>query len=257
MKPTYQFVPALPKDNPSPDVQKYIDGILANSDKTTIQRLIHGNFEFDDDPSALMSYDKIMDIFSNTHVPSGRKVITADIARLGGDKIVVIEWDGWRGKVKAMEKQPLDVTARIIEGSRLSLQCGKSDILVDEDGVGGGIVDFYKCKGFVNNSRPMPNPDNLAQPENFDNLKSQCYFRLAKRVNDSGIFIDCDDPKIKAMIVEELEQVKQKAMDTDQKKGVVPKDRVKEVLGRSPDFADAIMMREWFELKPVFKIAVA
>ena len=34
------------------------------------------------------------------------------------------------------------------------------------------------------------------------------------------------------------------------KKGVVPKDKVKEMLGRSPDFADTIMMREWFELKP-------
>jgi len=35
------------------------------------------------------------------------------------------------------------------------------------------------------------------------------------------------------------------------KKAVLPKDKVKDVLGRSPDFADAIMMREYFELKPI------
>lgn len=47
-----------------------------------------------------------------------------------------------------------------------------------------------------------------------------------------------------------MEQVKQKALDSDMKKGVMPKDKVKELIGRSPDFSDTIMMREFFELKP-------
>ncbi len=59
------------------------------------------------------------------------------------------------------------------------------------------------------------------------------------------------------MIIEEMEQVKQKELDSDLKKGVVPKKKVKEVLGRSPDFWDTIMMREWFELSFAFKVAVA
>ena len=59
----------------------------------------------------------------------------------------------------------------------------------------------------------------------------------------------CED-EIKQLIIEEMEQVKQKKMDSDMKKGLLPKDKVKEILGRSPDFWDAIMMREYFELKP-------
>jgi phage terminase large subunit len=39
------------------------------------------------------------------------------------------------------------------------------------------------------------------------------------------------------------------------KKGVVPKDQVKEHIGRSPDWADVIMMRKWFDLFKVFKAA--
>jgi hypothetical protein len=35
----------------------------------------------------------------------------------------------------------------------------------------------------------------------------------------------------------------------DGKKEVLPKDKVKEVLGRSPDHSDAIMMRAWFEFR--------
>ena len=34
------------------------------------------------------------------------------------------------------------------------------------------------------------------------------------------------------------------------------KEKVKEAIGRSPDFSDALMMRMWFELKPVNKAFV-
>lgn len=129
-------------------------------------------------------------------------------------------------------------------------------MLCDEDGVGGGIVDFMTYKGFVNNSSPLVNTVTL-QPENFSNLKSQCYFKLAERINRGGLFLDIKDIKIKADIIQELEQVKQHNMDKDGKKQILPKDKVKEAIGRSPDFADMLMMREWFELKPKYRAFVA
>jgi hypothetical protein len=220
------------------------------------ERLLEGNWEYSSDASSLIEYDKILDIFTNTHVPHGKKYITADIARLGGDKIVIIEWDGWRGKVKHFTKQGLDITGAKLEEIRYRLQIGNSDVLVDEDGMGGGIVDFLKFKGFVNNSSPLPAPngpvDDKGNPikENYDNLKSQCYFRMAERINRNELYLECDSEEVKQWIIEELEQVKQKALDSDLKKGVVPKDKVKELIGRSPDFSDAIMEREYFELKP-------
>jgi hypothetical protein len=61
-----------------------------------------------------------------------------------------------------------------------------------------------------------------------------------------------DDDRVRQWVIEELEQVKQKKLDSDMKKGVIPKDQVKELIGRSPDFADALMMREAFELLPKF-----
>ena len=257
LPPNYKFVRALPQDNPHPSAQAYIDNILRSGSIISKERLLYGNFEYDDDPAALMSYDKIIDVFTNTHVEPGYKCITADIARLGGDRIVLIEWNGLRGKIKAWKKQPLDITGNLIEQARYAMGIGKSDVLVDEDGMGGGIVDFMKFKGFINNSRPTPSPGNPGgPPENFDMLKSQCYFRLANLVNQNNLYLECDED-LKPLIIEELEQVKQKSMDTDGKKGVVPKDRVKEILGRSPDLADAIMMRMWFELKPKFVIAAA
>jgi phage terminase large subunit len=248
-----KFVQALPTDNKKLS-KEYLQNLERSLSKNEKERLLHGNWEVDDDPSALIEYDKIIDLFSNTHVVAGDRYITADIARLGGDKIVIIEWQGFRGRIKHYSRQTLDVTSTFIQSAMNRNQTGHSNVLVDSDGMGGGPVDFLKVKGFVNNARPLSvghvdSRGNLI-PENFDNLKSQCYFKLAERINKNGIYLECESDEVKQWVIEELEQVKQKTLDSDMKKGVIPKDKVKELLGRSPDFADAIMMREYFELQP-------
>lgn len=248
------FIKSLATDNPFVS-EDYIEN-LKKSDKITVERLLNGNFDYDDDPSALIPYDKIIDCFTNDFQRlKGEKFITADIARLGSDKIVIGVWDGWRVKIESFTKERLNRTGEIIEELRIKNGIPKSNVLCDEDGVGGGIIDFMKYKGFVNNSTPLVNAVTM-KPENFINLKSQCYFKLAERINRDGLFIDCKDISIKADIIQELEQVKQYNMDKDGKKQILPKEKVKEVIGRSPDFADMLMMREWFELKPQYKVAV-
>ena len=234
----------------------YVERLRSNLKGVERERLLDGNWEYSTDANSLIEYDKILDCFTNSGLQGGAKKITCDIARLGGDKIVIIEWDGWRGKVRYWQKQPLDITGAKLEQLKNEMQIGNSDVLVDEDGMGGGVVDFLKFKGFVNNSSPLPSPngpkDANGNPikENFDNLKSQCYFKIAERINKNGIYLQCESEEVKQWIIEELEQVKQKAIDSDQKKGVIPKEKVKDILGRSPDFSDTIMMREYFELKP-------
>jgi hypothetical protein len=126
---------------------------------------------------------------------------------------------------------------------------------VDSDGVGGGVADMIQgCKNFVNNSSPLENPV-TRQKENFDNLKSQCYYKLAEYINDNKIFINATGT-IKEKIIQELEQVKQKSVDNDGKKGVMPKDKVKALIGRSPDFSDCLAMRMIFEYTPRFAVSV-
>jgi len=250
-----KFIQAFAHEN-TKNESGYLENLNQNLLGVDRERLLDGNWEYATDDDRLMDYNAICDIFHNTHVPGGRKCITADVARLGGDKIVVIEWDGWRGKVKSWSFEYLDITGSKIEEMRYRLKIGISDVLVDEDGMGGGLVDFMKFKGFVNGSKALPSPNgprddkgNLI-PENYDNLKSQCYYRLAKRVNEKDIYLQCESEQVKGWIIQELNQVRQKKLDDDKKKGVVPKDKVKELLGRSPDFADTSKMREWFELKP-------
>lgn len=262
LEPWKRFIQALPQDNKmlSKGYIEHLERTLKDNER---QRLLKGDWEYDDDPATLIDFEKINDIFTNSHVPHGRKCMTADIARLGGDRIVIIEWSGMRGKVTAFDREKLTVTTTRIEAIRMRHGVGKSDVIVDSDGLGSGVEDFGGFKGFVNNARPLPDPINptrdrkgTIQPENFDNMKSQCGYRMAEIINNGGLYLECDD-WMKELIIQELEQVKQKELDSDMKKGLMSKQDVKEMIGRSPDFWDAILMRMWFELTPRIKLASA
>jgi phage terminase large subunit len=248
------FVKSLATDNPYIS-EDYLDN-LKKSDKVTVQRLLYGNFEYDDDPAALIDYEKILDCFTNSYIGGGTGYITCDVARFGSDRTVIGVFRGFAVMLFAFSGYSVDKVAQKIKELQNKYRIPNSNTIADEDGVGGGVVDILGCKGFVNNSRPLPNPI-TREDENYANLKSQCYFKLAERINAGGLYIDCSEPTTKAQIIQELEQVKQHNMDKDGKRTVLPKDKVKEIIGRSPDYADTLMMREWFELSFRFVVAVA
>jgi hypothetical protein len=213
--------------------------------------LLYGNWEYSNDPTILIPYENILNCFTNTFVETGEKYIVADIARYGRDKTVIGVWSGLRlFKVVTIAKSGLDEVKEVLERLRIEYQIPLSNIIVDEDGVGGGVVDFMKCKGFVNNSSPVKIG---LTDQNFRNLKSQCYFGMSDRINSNQVFISCDGQD-KEAIIEELQYVKQKNMDKDGKREVLSKDEIKELLGRSPDYADMIAMRYYFEIKPKFNL---
>lgn len=249
LKPDRKFIQALVTDNPYID-PSYIES-LKGLDKNSRARLLDGDWEYDDDPATLIEYEKILDCFSNDFISSGEIYICADIARFGSDSTVIGLFNSFRVQLFRYRGKSVSEVAQIIRSLQQQYSVPNSRTIADEDGVGGGVVDILGCKGFVNNSRPLPNPITLAD-ENYANLKSQCYFRLAERINKGGLYIQCEDIEVKKLIIEELEYVKQHNMDKDGKKQVLPKDKIKELIGRSPDFADTLMMREYFELEPVF-----
>ena len=85
------------------------------------------------------------------------------------------------------------------------------------------------------------------QKENFANLKTQCYYKLAEQINMNNLYVNCDEFQEK-LLKEELEMVRlAKEIDTS-KITLMSKDEVKKKIGRSPDYSDALMMRMFFEL---------
>ena len=251
--PNKRFVASLIDDNPF--ISKHYKENLLTLDTVSKERLLFGNWEYSNDPSTLIDYDKILDCFSSTFVHSGTHYISCDVARFGSDSTVIGIWDGLRVKLHQYQGKSVVEVANIIKAFQLEYQVPNSQVVVDSDGVGGGVADMIVgCKNFVNNSSPLENPI-TRQKENFDNLKSQCYYKLAEYINDSKIYINASGT-IKEKIIQELEQVKQKSVDNDGKKGIIPKDKVKALIGRSPDFSDCLAMRMVFEYTPKFVLSV-
>ena len=238
---TKKFIQALPTDNPHLP-KSYLESLLA-LDKNSKQRLYFGNWEYDDDPSTLIDIDSISDYWNPNHLKGeGNMYMTIDVARKGKDKTVFRVWHGWLVVYRyEIAKSGLDVVVRKAKELQLKYKVSNSNTIADEDGVGGGVIDFLNCKGFVNGSRAL-------NDENYNNLKSQCGYKIAQKIVNREVGEICDNAEVKSVTSEEMEQVKQKDIDKDGKVALVGKDIVKQMIGRSPDEWDSIMMRYYFEL---------
>lgn len=199
------------------------------------------------DPAALCHWDAINDLWTNDHVDYGAKAITADVARYGSDLTVLMVWDGLRVvHLESHESTSITQTAERIGELCGTFAVGRSAVVVDDDGIGGGVVDILKgCKPFRGGSAPI---ERKTHKENYANLKAQCSYVLAEKVNARAIYIQPEAHRDR--IAEELAWIKRADMDKDGKLRILGKDKVKEGIGRSPDFADALMMRMVLELKP-------
>ena len=234
-----KFVFALPTDNPylPPD---YLEALENIKDEPTRQRLRFGNFDYDDDPYAMIDYKKINALWSNDYVKGGEKYIVSDIARYGSDKAIISVWDGF----KIIEYYSFDVSAttkiqNTINAMRLKHKVQLHNVVVDEDGVGGGVVDSLKCKGFVNGGKPF-NP-------NFANLKSECGYKLAELI--TNIYFEAETSEgLRNTLEQELGQLKTHDADKDGKLKILPKEKIKKNIGRSPDWLDTFIMRMYFEV---------
>lgn len=243
LKHTRKFIQALPTDNPHLP-KSYLESLLS-LDKNSKQRLYYGNWEYDDDPATLIDFDSIVDYFSPIHLSrEGNKYITIDVARKGKDKSVIRVWSEWVCIERTeIAKNTITELAKVVQSKQSQYNISRSNTVADEDGVGGGLVDILKCKGFVNNSSPL-------NGENYDNLKNQCSHKMAKKIVLKQVGEICNDKQTIDLISEEMEAVKLVDMDKDGKIKLLPKEKVKELIGRSPDDWDSIMMRYYFELQP-------
>lgn len=171
--------------------------------------------------------------------PIGDVALGCDVARFGDDytSIVVrqgsslIHWEthnGWStsqiaGRLKELARQ---------YGGDSALEC---PINVDDDGVGGGVVDQRGEFRFV----PVNAGARAFEPEQYPNRRSELWFALAARARRG-------DLDLSRLPVHARSLIRQQAMaptwriDAQGRRVVEPKDAMKKRLRRSPDDMDAI-----------------
>lgn len=253
-----QFIQALPTDNKYlPD--DYIKTLSEEKDIVRRQRLFLGNWDYDDTKDSLISDTTLSDAFTNTIVKDNNKYLCVDVARKGKDSTVVSFWNGLElYRIEKYQKQDTYMTSQKVKDLASFEHIPYSHIIIDEDGVGGGVVDnLAGVKGFVANSSPLMTANQIrmklerlpnAPKPNFTNLKSQCGFKLAELINEHKISFTAH--QYRQEISEDLSSLlRQKNPDGDGKMQLRSKEEVKEELGRSPDVGDTIIFRMFFELQ--------
>jgi len=245
-----KFIQALVTDNPFVS-KTYVETLRKIRNSATRERLYKGNWEYDDDPGTMFPYDALTDMFTTKAKDQTEKWITADVSRKGEDKFPVFYWEGLQ--VKEIVVLPLEIRRDITKASEWLIRYAdkkgvrRMHMIIDEDGVGGGVVDTVKCIGFINGSKafqPKEAADDPTKKVSYANLKSQCYDKLSLLVESGQVGVDYPgDDEVKNNLIEDLEHMKQVDVDKDTPFRVIGKEAIKEELGRSPDYGDSMMMR--------------
>jgi hypothetical protein len=169
-------------------------------------------------------------------VPQDREaVIGVDVARFGSDETVISVREQRNIEIREIQQgiATTDTAGRVIKLAReFSEGRGHVRVVVDDDGVGGGVTDIIREAGIKVTA--FKGGEKAIQPEDFPNARSEAWFRGADELkscvlpNDEQLAADLVSPRYK--------------LNSSGQRVVEPKDETKKRLGRSPDRADSVLL---------------
>ena len=220
--------------------------------------------EYVDNTGALFKYDALVDVFTNTIVKQpGKRYLIVDVADDGSDKTVFSFWDNLEETLREeFSRLSTEMIVQKIREYCAQYHIPMSHVAVDAIGVGSAVASNSLLDGiigFKSSFAPIKTDHDIIKLPNvgytkvaplvsdFANLRSQCIFLLAEKVNTHAIASKCLGRQ-KEVIIEQLSQY-QDASKGDGKRMATPKDKVKEAIGHSPDDSDCYIMRMFYEIR--------
>ena len=281
-KAGHKYIPALAIDNPH-IAESYID-TLWNLPEISKQRLLFGNFDYDDSDDMLVDYQQITALFTTIAKEIEPYYIIVDIAGDGKDNSVFSVWRG--GELFVLELRNGMNTQEVIEHIRKladEYKVPNSNIAVDAIGIGEGVAHsplLSGCVPFKSSNVPVPTkPEPVSKYDiygnkrmeekfvtpNYTNLRSQMGWVLASKIKNGELAIRINEAEqvtvgdrqmtMRDVIEEELSMLRDGNPDNDGvKKRLMSKKDMKKFLGRSPDVLDIFLMRQYFEVVKDYEI---
>ena len=219
--------------------------------------------EYLENAGSLFKYEALIDVFSNTIVKENGKYLIVDIADDGSDKTIFSFWEGLE-EYRREEFERLNTESII---SKIREYAGQdripySHIAVDAIGVGAGVASSSMLDGIIGYKSSYGAIKTDISPvllpgvgyvhgkplvTDYKNLRAQCLFILADLVNNHKIASRVTGRQ-KETVIEELATY-QEAGIGDGKRTATLKEKVKEIIGRSPDASDCWIMRMYFVVR--------
>lgn len=246
----YRVVLATIQDNKDFLTADYLQRMDNIADRQTKERLTLGIWDFEDDPAYLIPA-RLTTQALETPIETGALRAGIDIA-LGGlrsDKTViqvlrgneilapnVIQASDFYGDPSEFDNWLASKLAEWITDSNID----PHNVKLDANGVGERIIGLLKTVyklpvyAFYGANPAIPRPRSRLQ---FKNLRSQGYWELKEKFRNFHLHLPIS---YNEDLIEEL--TAQKYQQIDQKIAMENKDFLKRRIGRSPDYADALML---------------
>jgi len=234
-KKNHFFVQALPGDN------KYLPKSYVETLRSSfghrpelLQAYLYGSWDAFEGANQVILGSWIQRCLGKPTLLGG-KVLSCDVARFGDDKTIINLLNG-SNIVERHEmgySRTTDVSDALTELSRRHHNC---QIVVDEIGVGGGVIDELHKDGrrvlaFNSSSKP--------QSDKFYNLRAEAWWELGQHFAQGEIGCMEMTPNLIAELTAPTYSFR------NGKVLIESKDNIKKRLGRSTDEADAYVMGVW------------
>lgn len=242
-KPAYRvFIKSLSTDNPFLS-ENYIE-TLKRLPAQERKRLFEGNWDYSDDDDLLFKSQLIDRSLVTTyeHSESPQKFIGVDVADKGKDKTIVsLVVDGVLTRQKRLNvsttgERPISELyalelIKFAQQEGFTIQQARQ-IAIESNGVGVGMRDFMRSRGWY-----------IHEYTATSRSRSDGYYQL-------HLDMDSGDLRIFSEL-ESVEELRKQLMTHSYEMNdklepvVIQKKKIKEIIGRSPDEADSLMIANW------------
>jgi len=264
------FISSLPTDNLANLPANYIAKMKEILTPVYIKALLEGDWEAVGEPDNVYNYIAVQAAKKRRLVPGFPVEIGGDIARSGDDETIIILREGLKLSLfsKAQGHDTMRTTGEIWRCCQDRIIPKWKDTLdlitikIDADGVGGGVVDRLKEQKtekqelyteLVLKIVPQTRREELKKagyrlkikiieihgaakardPIHFKNQRAEIHWGLRELLSDLDIPDDRE-------LTTQLMAIKYKQNSAGQIE-IIPKEKIKEKLGRSPDYAEAVI----------------
>lgn len=248
LEPERLFIKSLPTDNPFLPAT-YIRKLNKIKDEATKQRLLYGNWEYEEVTNQLVLYQWMEAAKTDVLPPNTVGMsVGVDLAREGKDKSIIALWHGKTLVDLSQIDVPITDQANIsgLIGDKIldyAKQRGftDSDTHLDAIGVGAGVIDYLRGKGFMAGSYKGGESVDTKEAEftQYSNLRTYSYWQFREGVQDGTIKVYKDIPFFSELVRDftaHTYSINDKVIVLEKKA------KVKQVIGRSPDYSDAAVI---------------
>lgn len=231
---------------------------LANQGEEQRARDLDGNWKYKSLGDDLIKIPNMEAFFSNAfQYDDNHRRASCDVAFDGGDNLVLWLWVGNHIQDIFTCSSSSKMAMQSVKNKLEEWGVMEEDFTYDLSGIGQSF------KGFFPRAVPFNNRESVDEKYKgqYDNIKSQCAYLFYQALNNLNISINPDllslkfsgrsykDLSLRDILMNERKAIKKDINNTDKGFCIIKKLDMKKIVGHSPDFIEALVMKFIFNIK--------